>query len=175
MKLHAIIDVKTRIILAYFITNSHVADISALYTLLGMISRHAGSNTPDFCLDAAYLSRDMCDMLSKLGFAPCIKPKKYSTQCQRKSALAQDGGHAQGESRPVQLELSPAQYRRIRIWRTQDNVWQLCKMQKTGQQTARDCNARNLLQHRPGLTITSRGWQAHTPVARDAVRLNVMC
>ena len=76
MKLHAIIDVKTRIILAYFITNSHVADISAMYTMLGKMSRHADPNTPDFCLDAAYLSRDMCDMLSRLGFAPYIKPKK---------------------------------------------------------------------------------------------------
>lgn len=34
IKLHTIIDVKTRIILAYFITNSRVTDIPALYTML---------------------------------------------------------------------------------------------------------------------------------------------
>ena len=79
VKLHAIIDVKTRIILVYFITNSHVADISALYTMLDGLGRYVDSKTSIFCLDSAYLARDMCDRLYEMGFTPYIKPKKNTT------------------------------------------------------------------------------------------------
>ena len=32
----------------------------------------------DMCMDAAYLSREMCDMLNELGLTPYIWPKKNS-------------------------------------------------------------------------------------------------
>lgn len=46
--------------LAYFITRNHIADISALYAVLSKLESYMGADGADFCLDATYLSRELC-------------------------------------------------------------------------------------------------------------------
>ena len=71
VKLHAIVDISTRVILDCMVTDGAVADINGLYAMLGRLGRGTGN----FCLDSAYLARDMCSMLSAMGMTPYIKPK----------------------------------------------------------------------------------------------------
>lgn len=84
-KLHAIIDVNSRVILDYFVTRSRVADISGMRTMLERFGPCVGPDGMDFCLDSAYLAREMCSLLAELGFAPYIKPKKNTCRNARGS------------------------------------------------------------------------------------------
>ena len=67
--MHAIVDIRTGVIIDYLVTDSVAAYINWLYVML---------RRPDlgmFCLDSAYLAREMCDMISAMGMVPRIKPK----------------------------------------------------------------------------------------------------
>ncbi len=70
VKLHAIVDIRTRVIIDCMVTDGAVADINGLYAMLGRL----GLSTGSFCLDSAYLARVMCDMISAMGMVPRIKP-----------------------------------------------------------------------------------------------------
>lgn len=85
LKLHGIIDVETRVILDYFVTRSRVSDITGMRTMLGRLGPRAVPGGADFCLDSAYLARDMCNTLAKLGFAPYIRPKRNTCRNARGS------------------------------------------------------------------------------------------
>ena len=71
VKMHAIVDICTRVIIDYLVTDSVVADINGLYVMLGRL----GVGTGRFCPDSAYLAREMCNMISAMSMVPRIKPK----------------------------------------------------------------------------------------------------
>ena len=81
VKLHAIVDIRTRIIIDCLVTDSVVADINGLYTMLSRFGEGVG----DFCLDSAYLARDMCDTIHAMGMTPRIKPKSNTIRNARGS------------------------------------------------------------------------------------------
>ena len=74
--MHAIVDIRTRVIIDYRVTDSVVADINGLYVMLGRL----GLGTGRFCLDSAYLAGDICDMISVMGMVPRIKPKSNTVR-----------------------------------------------------------------------------------------------
>ena len=39
-----------------------------------------GLGTGRFCLDSAYLARDMCDVISAMGMVPRIRPKSNTVR-----------------------------------------------------------------------------------------------
>ena len=55
----------------YLVTTSCVADITGLRSMLAGFEGGAGH----FCLDSAYLAREVCNAISKMGMVPRIKPK----------------------------------------------------------------------------------------------------
>ena len=71
VKLHSIVDIRSRVVLDYLVTDRNVADITALRAMLARFQGGAGN----FCLDSAYLARGVCNTISGLGMAPRIKPK----------------------------------------------------------------------------------------------------
>ena len=75
VKLHSIIDIRARVVLDYLVTTSCVADITGLRSMLARFEGGAGH----FCLDSAYLVRDVCNAISKMGMVPRIKPKSNTT------------------------------------------------------------------------------------------------
>ena len=76
IKMHAIIDVGTKVVLTYLVTTSRTADIKGLYDMLDdLLHGPCSMKGRDFCLDAAYLSRDICNRLAGMGMTPLIKPK----------------------------------------------------------------------------------------------------
>ena len=71
IKLHSIIDIRARVVLDYLVTTSCVADITGLRSMLAGFKGGAGH----FCLDSAYLTREVCNTVSKMGMVPRIMPK----------------------------------------------------------------------------------------------------
>ncbi len=86
IKLHAVVDVGSRVITDYFVTRSRVSDIAGMRTLLDRFGPCLDADgSADFCLDSAYLAREMCSRLAGMGFAPYIKPKKNTSHNARGS------------------------------------------------------------------------------------------
>ena len=92
VKLHAIVDIRTRVIVDCMVTDSVTADINGLYAMLGRLGRGTG----DFCLDSAYLARLMCDMISAMGCAPHQAKIQHRAQRQGKPVMARDGKPVHG-------------------------------------------------------------------------------
>ncbi len=83
VKLHSIVDVSTRTVLDYLVTDGYVSDITGLWPMLGRIEEGA-----DFlCLDSAYLARKICDAISDKGMVPRIRPKS-NTVCKNGGSQA---------------------------------------------------------------------------------------
>ena len=76
VKMHAVVDIRTRVIIDYRVTDSVAVDISGLYAMI----RRLGLGTDRFCLDSAYLARDLCYMISAMGMVPRIKPKSNAVR-----------------------------------------------------------------------------------------------
>ena len=77
VKLHSIIDVSTRTVLDYLVTDG--------YTLrhrrnVADAGEDRGRRTGFFCLDSAYLARKICDTIAAKGMTPRIRPKS-NTVC----------------------------------------------------------------------------------------------
>ena len=70
-KLHAVIDIRTRVIIDYIVTPGNVANVTAMRIMLGRLAAGDG----DFCLDAAYLAREICNQIVELNMTPYIQPK----------------------------------------------------------------------------------------------------
>ena len=89
------------------LTDRHVADITELRT---MLERFEGG-TGNFCLDSAYLIREICNAISDRGMVPRIRPKSimfrpailrnYEFHGQRGAAAAPEH---QASGRPCQSE-----------------------------------------------------------------------
>ena len=73
--MHAIVDIRTRVIIDYMVTDSVTADINGLYVMLHRLGLGMGM----FCLDSAYLAREMYDMISAMSMVPRIKPNTCAT------------------------------------------------------------------------------------------------
>ena len=71
IKMHSIIDIPTRAVLDYLVTDRNVADITGLRTMLERFEGGFGN----FCLDSAYLAREICNAISNRGMVPRIWPK----------------------------------------------------------------------------------------------------
>ena len=71
VKLHSIIDIRARVVPDYLVTASNVAGIIGLRSMLARFKGGAGH----FCLDSAYLARDVCNTISKMSMVPRIRPK----------------------------------------------------------------------------------------------------
>ena len=83
VKLHSIVDVSTRTVLDYLVTDGYASDITGLWPMLGRIEEGA-----DFlCLDSAYLARKICDAISEKGMVPRIRPKS-NTVCKNGGSQA---------------------------------------------------------------------------------------
>ena len=74
--MHAIVDIRTRVIIDYLVTDSVTADINGLYVMLHRLGLGMGM----FCLDSAYLAREMCNMISAMSMVPRIKPKSNTVR-----------------------------------------------------------------------------------------------
>lgn len=74
LKLHTLVDIGTRVIIDFKVTNSNVADITVFREFLERFdwSKTTGGT---ICADAAYLAREICTSIEKLGYAPRIMPK----------------------------------------------------------------------------------------------------
>ena len=83
VKMHSIIDVSTRTVLDYLVTDGYTSDITGLWPMLGRIEEGADF----FCLDSAYLARKICDAISDKGMVPCIRPKS-NTACKNGGSQA---------------------------------------------------------------------------------------
>ena len=79
LKLHAIIDVNTRTVLEYLISEKNVADVTALKHMFKNFANRDDMASADFCADAAYLSREVCNIADGLGMKPYIDVKKNTT------------------------------------------------------------------------------------------------
>ena len=83
VKLHSIVDVSTRTVLDYPVTDGYASDITGLWPMLGRIEEDADF----FCLDSAYLARKICDAIYDKGMTPRIRPKS-NTVCKNVGSQA---------------------------------------------------------------------------------------
>ena len=166
-KIHVIIDVGTKVVLTYLVTTSHTADIKGLYDMLDdLLHGPCSIKGRDFCLDAAYLSLGIYNRLAGMGMTPLIKPKSntvHNTNGSQAWRKMVDMYH------DYDLPAFNARYHQRSVrgsvcGHQEEDVRQLCQVPQARQPTTRDPNALNLLQHRADRTVTSRKWQAHTPV-----------
>ena len=74
LKLHAMIDTTTRLIIDLEVTKSNVSDITIFRKFLERFD-WAKCRGAFMCADAAYLARDVCTTIEKLGYMPLIMPK----------------------------------------------------------------------------------------------------
>ena len=83
VKLHSIVDVSTRTVLDYLVTDGYASDITGLWPMLGRIEE----GTSFFCLDSAYLARKICDAIAAKGMVPRVRPKS-NTVCKNGGSQA---------------------------------------------------------------------------------------
>ena len=74
-KLHSIIDIATRAILDYHVTDGYTSDITGMWPMLDRLADGNGN----FCLDSAYLARLICDAIAGMGMTSRILPKSNTT------------------------------------------------------------------------------------------------
>jgi len=86
VKLHLIIALANLAILNLSVTKGTRHDSPFLKGLLRPIPKGVG----DTCLDAAYLSRQNCNLIAKKGRSPIIKPKRNTTIRKRGSQAWRD-------------------------------------------------------------------------------------
>ena len=75
IKLHSIIDISTRTILDYQVTDGYASDVTWMQPMLDRLDGGSGL----FCLDSAYLARMICDAIADKGWTPRILPKSNTT------------------------------------------------------------------------------------------------
>ena len=75
IKLHSIIDIATRAILDYHVTDGYTSNITGMWPMLDRLADGNGN----FCLDSAYLARLICDAIAGMGMTPRIQPKSNTT------------------------------------------------------------------------------------------------
>ena len=119
VKLHSIVDVSTRTVLDYLVTDGYASDVAGMWPMLGRIEESTGF----FCLDSAYLARKICDAISDKGMSTA-HPAQVQHRLQElgQPGLGRYGQDAQGRAGPVHGRVPPAQHHRGRLWRNQENV-----------------------------------------------------
>ncbi len=156
-------DIRTRVIIDYMVTDSVTADISGLYVMVHRLSLGLGM----FCLDSAYLAREMCDMISAMGMVPRIKPK---------SNTVRNAKGSQAWRRMVDLYMDDrgtfdSEYRQRSII---ESVFAALKkmygdhaVPQAGQPGKGDLDPRHMPRHRARSQITGKRRQAHTGPNRN--------
>ena len=86
IKLHSIIDIPTRAILDYHVTDGYAADITSMWPMMDRLGA-SGEDGNFFCLDSAYLARLLCDAIANRGWIPRILPKS-NTVCKNGGSQA---------------------------------------------------------------------------------------
>ena len=121
VKLHSIIDVSTRTVLDYLVTDGYTPDIAGMWPMLGRIEEGTGF----FCLDSAYLARKICDTIAAKGMTPRIRPKS-NTVCKNwgSQAWGDMTRTHRDELGPVHGRVPSAQHNRGRLWGNQEDVWE---------------------------------------------------
>ena len=76
VKLHSIVDVSTRTVLDYLVTDGYASDIAGMWPMLGRIEEGAGF----FCPDSACLARKICYAISGRGVVPRIRQVQHRLQ-----------------------------------------------------------------------------------------------
>ena len=161
VKLHSIIDIQTRVVLDYLVTASNVADIIGLRSMLARFEGGAGH----FCLDSAYLARDVCSAISKMGMVPRIKPKSntihnaFGSQAWREMVDLSVQDPDTFKSEYHQRSIIEAVFGAINLF---EDVRKPHALPQAGEPVQGDCNSDNLLQHRTRGQIEGKGRQAHT-------------
>lgn len=84
-KLHILIDIRTRVILEYRITHAYRADSPVMEEILTSMVETISGKIGDACFDSAYLTRKICNLISKMGGTPFIKPKSNTISNSRGS------------------------------------------------------------------------------------------
>ena len=82
IKLHSIIDIATRAILDYHVTDGYTSDITGMWPMLDRLADGNGN----FCLDSAYLARLICDAIAGMGMRPASCPNPTHLQERRQPA-----------------------------------------------------------------------------------------
>ena len=136
VKLHSIVDIRSRVVLDYLVTDRNVADITALRAMLARFQGGAGN----FCLDSAYLARDVCNTISGLGMAPRIKPKSNTIHNAFGSQSWREMVDLSVQDSHVQVGVSPAQHHRGRVWRHQEDVRKRHPLPQAGEPAQGDCD-----------------------------------
>ena len=144
VKLHSIIDMRTRVVLDYIVTDSSVADINGLRPMLDRF----GGGTGNFCLDAAYLAQEICNIIDGKGMMPRICPKSNTVH----NAQGSQSWRSMIDlyvSDPTRFKLEYHQRSiRGRVWRHQKDVREPHQVPQAREPVQGDCDAHNLLQHR---------------------------
>ena len=161
VKLHSIVDVSTRTVLDYLVTDGYASDITGLWPMLGRIEEGADF----FCLDSAYLARKICDAIAAKGMTPRIRQVQYRLQERGQPGLGRYDQNAQGRAGPVHGRVPPAQHHRGRLWGNQEDVWEPPQEPQARPAEPGDSNPGHLLQHRGGRAIARKKRQAHARVA----------
>ena len=78
-KLQIIIDIRTRIILDYRITHAYRGDAPVMVDILKDMVNSMYYHIGDACFDSAYIAREICNLISKMGGTPYVKPKSNTT------------------------------------------------------------------------------------------------
>ena len=118
VKLHSVVDVSTRTVLDYLVTDGYASDVAGMWPMLGRIEEGADF----FCLDSAYLARKICDAIAAKGMTPRIRQVQHRLQELGQPGLGRYGQNAQERAGPVHGRVPPAQHHRGRLWGNQENV-----------------------------------------------------
>ena len=162
VKLHSIVDVSTRTVLDYLVTDGYTSDITGLWPMLGRIEEGADF----FCLDSAYLARKICDAIAAKGMTPRIRPKS-NTVC--KNWGSQAWGDMTRTHRDELARFMDEYHQRSIIEAVFGAIKKMYgnHLQESQARPAEpgDSNPGHLLQHRGGRTIARKKRQAHARVA----------
>ena len=160
VKLHSIVDVSTRTVLDYLVTDGYTSDITGLWPMLGRIEEGADF----FCLDSAYLARKICDAISDKGMVPRIRPKS-NTVCKNGGSQAwaiwpeRTGTSCRFMDEYHQRSIIEAVFGAIK------KMYGNHLRSRRRARRAGDSNPGHLLQHRGGRAIARKKRQAHARVA----------
>ena len=119
VKMHAIVDIRTRVIIDYLVTDSVAADINGLYVMLRRLGLGMGHVLPGFCIPGkGNVQHDICH-----GHGAAHQAQiQYRAQRQGKPAVARDGRLVHGRQGDVRLRVPPAQRHRVSLCRAQEDV-----------------------------------------------------
>lgn len=121
IKIHTLIDIKTRTILKAVITKGTAGDAPVMTDILKSLKELKGElNKGDGTFDSAYLTRKLCTLLKSVGWDPIIKPKSNTvsnargSQAWKEMVLMYENDRDQFDERYHQRSIVEAVYSAIK-------------------------------------------------------------